>query len=102
MEKLDEALQKIDSLGADLKKVQDENEALKKENEEAKKKIEELGKLAEAAKGATKDVVTITKADDTKAEGGGVKKSDETKDPLASVKEAHQSPVAYRFQKPLG
>lgn len=102
MEKLDEALQKIDSLGADLKKVHDENEALKKENEEAKKKIEELGKQAEAAKGVVKDVVTITKADDTKAEGGGVKKSDETKDPLSSVKEAHQSPVAYRFQRPLG
>lgn len=114
MEKLDEALKKIDSLGIDLKKVQDENEALKKENEmlkvageESKKKIEELGKKPEETKGATKDVgsMTLTKADDTKDvdTAAAIKKAEEeAKDPLAQIKKAHSEPVLYRFQRPLG
>jgi hypothetical protein len=88
----DEALKKIGTLEVDLKKVSDERDALKKE-------VEELKRKPEPAKGATKDVTTVTKQDDTKVDG--VTKKEDPKDPLDAIKKAHSEPIAYRLSKPV-
>ena len=76
-----------------------DNKLLKADNEALKKKVEELSKAPEPPKGAKMDVPTaVAKQDD------GVRKSDglnAEKDPLASLKKAHQNPIPFAVTRPI-